>query len=210
MPGPLTTLNDKTDYSDAMMRVFERQVNDLFQQILSGDIDIGSGQYRFREMVRQMHGMQLIAGAGGDKSLVSSDDWLKLGEELRSQYLYMEKFFRDIASGKISPAQAAARARMYAHSSRATFWRQAVGVDVKLPAVPGDGSTDCVTNCRCRWSFEYERNRRGRVIAVLAKWNILPGENCATCVDRAAQWNPLRIPAARGFDEETLKESEAA
>ena len=165
---------------DALDATFSKRVRDLSGRLSKGEIDLMEWQITMREELRSVHALQLIAGAGGDKSQVSADDWLKLGSELRSQYLYLEDFARAVERGDLSDAQLSARAELYAHSARTTYWKQATsGVD--LPAMPGEGS-ECLTNCNCSW------DKRGDGW----HWVLHASESCPTCIDRAAKWSPYR------------------
>lgn len=66
-----------------------------------------------------------------------------------------------------------------------------------LPAYPKDGTTQCLTNCKCKWRLEYVKGRFGAITEVRAFWVLSPVENCPTCLCRATRWNPLtfiRLP----------------
>lgn len=80
------------------------------------------------------------------------------------------------------------RALMYADSIKAPWWAGNTR-GYPLPAMPGDGTTQCLTRCRCVWRVD-ELEGDGNADAY---WVVSAGETCQTCVERAAQWAPLRI-----------------
>lgn len=207
MPSPktLTTFEERRTYAEALREVFAQQMRVLGEQLTAGEITLQEWQIEMRSELRRMNALMLITGAGGDKDNVDPNDWLRLGPELKKQYEFLENFAKDISSGKTVGYGIQDRAALYARSTYASFWREAVPVD--LPAVPGDGSTQCLTNCLCQWQIEYEYTRTGRVKAVLATWKLDGGEHCKDCEKRAEDWNPLRIPVKRSFVADDLFKS---
>lgn len=79
-----------------------------------------------------------------------------------------------------------ARARLYAGALKHTYWRALSGSFV-LPAYPGDGSTECRTNCRCEWRIE------DRGAWVDAYWVRHASDSCRTCIERESIWSPLLV-----------------
>lgn len=189
--------------SQDLIDKFMIRLQDLTDELYAGKIDIGTWQVRMRAELRKMHAAQVIAASGGQKTDATWDDFQKLGNILKEQYRYLEKFAREIADGKVSALRAKQRAGLYAGATRATFWKTATGVAVKLPAYPNDGTTECRGYCKCAWRLDFERNKKGKVIAVLARWIIGSPPNCKTCLERSGKWNPLRIPVARGDEIDT-------
>src|SRR5688500_3201884 len=45
-----------------------------------------------------------------------------------------------------------ARAQMYAESIKSPYWRGRTKL-LPLPAMPGDGTSQCLTRCRCAWDI---------------------------------------------------------
>lgn len=89
----------------------------------------------------------------------------------------------------LSVQEVARRAAMYANSARQMYERGRAEqrYNIRLPAYPGDGSTECRSNCKCRWEIvEGSRN-------VLAYWRLGAADHCRTCVDRSGRWNPYII-----------------
>lgn len=113
----------------------------------------------------------------GDRAL-SKDDRTALRTALREQFKFLGGFVEQL--GGMSEAQVAARAALYAASAKATYWQAWAGGS--LPAYPGDGSSECLTNCKCRWE------KRGEDYY----WIMGANEHCSTCQTRASSWAPYR------------------
>lgn len=105
-------------------------------------------------------------------------------KELRSsidtQLKYLDGFIADLRSGKLTPAQASARAALYAGPSRGTFYGTRYP---GLPFYPTQGS-ECKVNCRCSWQDRGDSYY----------WTLGAAEHCPTCVSREAG-NPYRVKA---------------
>jgi hypothetical protein len=81
-----------------------------------------------------------------------------------------------------------ARAAMYARSIQAPYWRGRTRL-LPLPAMPGDGTTQCLTNCKCAWSVQELEGDNNYDCT----WVMSDVEHCQTCKQRAQDWAPLRI-----------------
>ena len=172
---------------DKVLEFFLKVVERLSRSFIAGDIDILDFQVSFRTMLRRLYTTMLIAGTGGQKPTdISPAKYLQMANVLRSQYRFLERFMRKVATGELSEDQIIARAFMYVQASEQMYWRGQT--DVQLPAYPRDGSSECLMHCGCSWELDYQTN------VVLATWVLGPTEHCSTCEQRAAMWNPLVIP----------------
>lgn len=95
----------------------------------------------------------------------------ELKARVSEQLQYYEKFAA--VAGDMSEAAVAARAGMYAGAIRGTFY---TGRYPGLKQVPGDGQTQCLTNCKCDLTEDDEG----------VHWNLSAAENCADCEAMAA------------------------
>lgn len=68
---------------------------------------------------------------------------------VRGQIAYLEGFQRDIAAGKLSPPQVAARANLYGRAIKSFYYQQRWG-DWEIPDVLIPGNNQCLSNCLCR------------------------------------------------------------
>ena len=100
---------------------------------------------------------------------------------IAGQRPYLAKFAADVRSGNLSDAQIAARADLYAGPVRVTY-SQTRWADVKLPAHPADGSSECLMMCKCNWVQQDDGYY----------WMLGTAEHCPTCNTRASEWSPYR------------------
>ena len=124
-------------------------------------------------------------GAGGRNNLTQAD-WGRIGAMVKEQYQYLDNLFLQIERGEITHAQALARLNMYINSANEALWKAHTrGLSFTLPAYPGDGSTQCLTNCKCSWKIEKVPGGYDCYWIV----NLL-AENCPDCIRRGVEWNP--------------------
>lgn len=142
-----------------------------------------------REALRDTYSAAYMAGRGGRNAMTPSD-WGKLGAMLKEQYKFLNDFAAEVAAGQLSEQQIAARAALYFNSAtQATERGRSAARGLTLPAYPGDGSTECRSNCKCRLDIE-ETSTEWRVY-----WRLGAAEkHCTTCPERAATWAPLVVP----------------
>lgn len=82
-------------------------------------------------------------------------------------------------------------------NARAAMYADAVGMSYyagkfkmwALPALPRDGSTQCLSRCNCSWDVQ-ELAGDGNADAY---WRLGPSESCQTCLERAQQWSPIKF-----------------
>lgn len=106
----------------------------------------------------------------------------ELDARINAQLKYLDGFVADLKAGKLTMAQATARAAMYAGATRGTYYATRYP---GLNAYPGDGGTPCLGNCKC--SLEQKGD--------LIYWQLNPAEHCDGCVSRAAA-SPYQARAA--------------
>lgn len=97
----------------------------------------------------------------------------ELDKRIAVQLKYLDGFVADLKAGKLTMAQAQARANLYAGAVRGGFYAARYP---GLNAVPGDGGTPCKGNCKCTLE-----ERDGKIW-----WVLHPAEHCDGCVSRAS------------------------
>lgn len=158
--------------------------------------DLGAWQQAMRQAITTGHTAATLVGAAergvggriraalarvvGTRALDRADRQ-RLERRLREQDKYLTAFTADIAAGRLSPAQIAARADLYAGATRATY-SETRWANANLPAHPGDGSSECLINCNCSWVLRDDGYH----------WELGTAEHCPTCEARASQWRPYR------------------
>lgn len=142
----------------------------------------------YDEIARQLRRYTLAAYVSGQGD--SRDVPRKVVDGyIRTQLDFLAAFRDEIkASAEWSNAWNS-RAQMYAESIKAPWWSGKTR-DWPLPAMPGDGTSQCLTRCKCAWRID-ELEGDGNADAY---WIYGATEgHCQQCIERAAQWNPIRI-----------------
>ena len=100
-----------------------------------------------------------------------------LKARVAEQLKYYDRFAAQ--AGDMSDAAIAARAGMYAGAVRGTYYGQRYP---GLLQVPGDGQTQCLTNCKCSISEQEDG----------IHWTLNAGESCGDCETMAAN-SPYQV-----------------
>lgn len=116
----------------------------------------------------------------------------RLSEQVGTQLAFLRNFAIEIQATDQFQYGYQARAESYAASIKQPYWEGRTEI-LPLPAMPGQG-TQCGQNCNCAWRVEPLDKAAGDYDCF---WVLEPGsDHCQTCLERAAQWQPIRI---RGF-----------
>ena len=182
---------------EANTEIHVTEVRTLTDDLILDRIDVGAWERGMREVIKESYLHEYLLGRGGASQLMAAD-YGSIGGMVGEQYKYLSGFAQEIAEGKLTAGHIGTRAAMYARSAREAFERgkgRAWGVpDGKLPAYPGDGSTQCLTNCACSWFIE-EVVEDKELMGWDCIWMLGPTEHCPGCLENADMWNPLYIPA---------------
>lgn len=170
----------------------------LAARVAGGELNADDWRSLFREDIKREYIRQYLAGVGGINNMTAAD-WGSVGGMLADQYRYLDGFATEIANGNLTEGQIAARARMYISSAREAYERanaRAYGLpDDALPHIPGDGSTACLTNCKCYWNITEVRDADGNLTGWNCRWTLTATESCSDCIGRAGLYAPLFIAA---------------
>lgn len=156
----------------------------------------------FRDVMRQQlkeEGIRQYTMGRGGVAQMTPEDWGSVGGSLADQYRYLDGMVDEMEAGNVSAGQVRRRVDMYFNSTREMYYRglsRAKGMGFgELPAYPGDGSTVCLTSCKCSWDIQEILDDNGAVIAWEAYWRLGVADHCDDCTARASMWNPLTIEA---------------
>jgi hypothetical protein len=166
-----------------------QRIVDETQDLVAGYSTITEWEVGMRRVVKETWGASYLLGRGGRQQMTYSD-WGKVGRMVRDQYLYLNRFARQIAAKEVSAEKANQRAVLYVNGARHAMSKghgTAMG-DVPLPAYPGDGSTSCMNNCGCSWDIAPDPAGGWR-----ATWVMGDTDHCADCSGRAERWAPLYV-----------------
>lgn len=143
----------------------------------------------YDEVARQLRRYTLAAYVSGSgASSPNAAQRRVVAEYTRIQLEFLAAFRDEIKASAEWSNGWAARAGMYADSIRAPFWAGKTS-DWPLPAQPADGSTQCLTRCRCSWEIQ-ELDGDGNADAY---WRRGVTDSCQTCIEREQQWSPVQI-----------------
>jgi hypothetical protein len=189
---------------DTYVEHFNAQAVGLAQQLRQGQIGVEAWQLAMREEIKQLHRGALILAHGGEASAISFSEWGRLGGNLRGQYQYLYNYAKQFQQSVMSQAAGigkaysekylAWRSQLYGGAARGAFYNGlAMGM---LPQVPGDGQTQCRTNCKCELRFE-EGEIEG---LLLVFWMVnYEAENCEDCLVLEQEWNPYELQLPIGL-----------
>jgi len=148
--------------------------------------DLAQADAWYNEVARQLKRYTLaayVSGAGG-----AAPPQALLDGIIKAQLEYLAAFRDEIkATAEWKPGWKS-RASMYADSIKNPWWSGRTK-GYPLPAMPGDGTTQCLTRCGCAWEID-ELEGDGNADAY---WRRAKEDSCQTCIEREAQWSPLKI-----------------
>lgn len=170
-----------------------QSVREVTDQLLFGDLLVGDWFDRVSKILKAFHITAFLDGAGvGSVRDLDKTQREYLAESVGQQMDYLEGFADDIQQKRYetSPAGLKARALLYPLGLKSSWWSGKT-LGWPLPAMPGDGTTQCIVRCKCSWRPEglNEKTKTGDWYWELGSTD----ESCQTCQVRARTWNPIRI-----------------
>ena len=149
-----------------------------------------------RELVEDVHVAAYAAGRSGEWDKIEPAEWRRVEAVLDGQFQFLRRFrdwIRDADPEAVTEADVYQRSRLYGAASRQSFARAelaALGLTLELPAYPGDGTTRCLVNCKCRWSVRLLSKARGDADLT---WRLGAAEHCPQCRKRSKVWKSLQV-----------------
>jgi hypothetical protein len=170
---------------DIRISIFGDDSAGLAEKVFTGDISVGQFEESMKKLIRELHSSVAAIGKGGWNEM-TWQDWGRLGPQLKEQYRYLHGFAEYITANKdtVSLEYLKARAGMYGNATHSAIM-MAVGIEISkmLPWLPGDLSTECGGNCKCRWLLSIIGTSE-TTNTVQAVWRLTPAEHCETCATR--------------------------
>lgn len=117
---------------------------------------------------------------------LTAEERAQLEAMLGSQLDYLSNFAKVLDTLVISDI--IRRAMMYINSARQAYEKAKVYGYADLPAYPCDGTSECLSNCRCHWEIQVSNGR------MVAYWRLGAADHCMTCQTRSQEWNPYIVP----------------
>lgn len=164
-------------HSDATHSTLES----LTRQLYAGDIQLSQWQIAVASELKDAHLAQAMFAVGGRDNMGFAE-FGRVGQTLREQYAFLDKFAQDIAAGNVSESMALSRVAHYGDSAKQSYWNEYADKSTglidwilgatderncplcptyaanspytkeTLPARPADGTTPCKGRCRCTLS----------------------------------------------------------
>lgn len=182
----------------ALLALIKSDIGKLTDRLSHKEIDLAAWQAGMLRLLMRYSIAAAVLGQG-ESELTGEAEQVIIGQ-VRGQVPFLSRFAADIETGLNTEAfggewQTAwdERAKLYGESVQVPYW-QGVTRFLKLPAYPGDGSSECLMNDRCQWLLHTLDADKGDYNAF---WKTEQDKQvCATCEQRGKEWSPLKI---RGF-----------
>jgi len=188
------------------IELFEERAQELNAALAKGDIGLSEWETKMGGAVKRLHVGSYMIGKSGRWDELTEDGVRALESEVDRQLKYLRRWRNELAEGgrldDLSEGQLNTRSRLYGAASSGTFeqgYQSERGLPPGiLPAQPGDGTTKCLTNCRCRWSIRTFSKEKQNFDC---NWMLGAAEHCETCRERAREWLGLRIRGGELIDD---------
>lgn len=185
------------DSLERLIQQLTEAVSDLTARLERAEITVEQWQREMEKLLTRYHEAAFMVGQDSDE--IDDAALAIIMAAIDSQLEYLAAFAATIAEVMTAGAGIAAwmaawnsRAAMYAQAAKTSYWR---GYIIKiglppLPYVPGDGSSECLTNCHCWLQIETLSEQKGNYDIY---WRLGAEKHCPTCPRRERSWNPLKV-----------------
>lgn len=176
---------------DRLIAKFLLSIDRMMDQLESAALTPDAWRDVFAQELARFH---LAAGIVGNNGTLTDQVRSVVERTVGTQIEFLDGFKAVIQDAAEFQRGWRARALLYAQSIKAPYWAGATKF-LPLPALPGDGSTQCLGNCRCFWEITTVDEEAGDYDCY---WRMGASEHhCQTCPQRMADWSPLRIRNGR-------------
>jgi len=193
--GPRVNRADKERAARVIEAAYNAEAESLNQALADGSIGVDTWYEGIRKSISRGHVSTYSVGRSGAWSSISFSEWGRLGQRIRRQNQFLQAFADDIrkrGAENISVKYLNNRTGLYGANFRESLEAGNArdrGLDPSvLPAIPGDGTTQCLVRCKCRWTIRPSGRDR-----YLISWRLGQAEHCATCNSRARDWVNLEV-----------------
>ena len=183
---------DLTGLPPELQTIIQRGItrsDTLANQLSSGSISLDEWVQEMSRLIASTHQTAIMAWTN---TSMSSEMLALATQAVTIQLAFLNNFRQDIeTNGFLNRYKA--RAQQYIHSSRQSYWNGSVieqaGQVLPLPAMPAEG-TQCLSLCKCSWRIVVVNRGNNDFDAF---WERHVEDSCQTCLEREAQWAPVRI-----------------
>jgi hypothetical protein len=185
--GVYMSASRQAELRDDFLNRMAVRMADATDKMLDHEMRVAEWEREAREVIRLSHVTEWAFARGG-RHMLTAAERAELGVIVREQWGYLHRFASAVLDGGMSDAQIRARAALYASAAVLSYERgRAAAFGLTLPAYPGDGTSECLVNCRCTWRIDELDDK------FEAYWERDPGDSCETCLRRARDWNPYVV-----------------
>lgn len=185
--GQFVSYSDAVGLRDSFIQAQKAKAKELAQALTNGEITLSQWVTEQKRLMKSTYIDMYALGKGGRNNLTQAD-YGSIGHMMKGQYQYLEGFVDDINSGLLTAGQIGARSGLYVEGASQAFEKaKAREYGITLPQYPGDGNTQCLTNCQCSWVIDDGEE------SVRATWTLGPADHCPDCLDNAERWAPLEV-----------------
>jgi len=162
-------------------------VQKLMAALEGGATTVAAWQAQFSAALSRYHTAALLVGQGGGD--VTAPGRRYLSKVVEAQLRFLNNWALEIQDESTFKLGWNARAALYAQGIGASYWKSATRF-LPLPAMPRDGTSQCLGNCTCSWEI-VELDGDGNYDCT---WRLGATErHCQTCPQRARDWAPIRV-----------------
>lgn len=182
-------LGDLPDGLAALIRRFGDLADSATERLEALGIsfeNVREWQEALEELIMRYHIAGYMRGASSDTVTDIARDAIL--DYVRIQVGYLDNFALEVAGATEFENGWKARARSYANAIKVPYWAGRTKM-LPLPALPAEG-TQCLTQCKCKWDIKVIDAKNGDYDGY---WKRHASDSCQTCVQRAQEWNPVRI-----------------
>lgn len=166
-------------------------VRRLMRALEAGLSTVEAWQQQFSDYLAKYHTAALLVGQGN--ITLNDAGRTYLGKTVATQLRFLNNFATEIQDEAQFKLGWNARAALYAQGIGQSYWKGATRM-LPLPAMPRDGTSQCLGNCTCSWEIT-ELDGEGNYDCT---WMLgVTEHHCQTCPQRATDWAPLRIRDGR-------------
>lgn len=166
-----------------LTRLIQASTDALETQYPAG---VEAWQQELSRQIARYSAASFMTGAGD--AALSGAGRTAVVTDLATQLRFLNKFAVEVQDGKEWQKGWNSRAAMYASSIQTPYWRAFTRM-LPLPAMPGDGTTPCLVNCKCSWDLQELDGDENYD----CYWRLGAVEHCQICRQRAINWAPLEI-----------------
>jgi hypothetical protein len=156
---------------DTRIDKLESSLKRITRMLSDGNITLDQWEGSVREAIKGAHIQAAVVGYGG-RSQMGSGEYGRIGQRLRSEYAYLQKFALDLLEQRVSPAMALARIGLYAQSVRGSYWQ---GTELRRQQ-QGYGIMERILDAQARHCADCVRYAKAGKVAIGTL--PLPGQRC--------------------------------